>query len=81
MTTQKVSVTIDEAALARARALAGPRGLSSYLEDALVERLERDERRRQLLAHLDELDAADPASDATREKAAARAARIRRSTS
>jgi hypothetical protein len=77
MTTQKVSVTLEADAIERARRTAGPRGLSSYLDTALAEKLERDERRDTLLAYLDELEAADPAPDATKRKARKRADRIR----
>ena len=76
MTTQKVSVTLEAGALKRARRVAGPRGLSSYLDAALEEKLERDERRRSFLAYIDELEAIDPTSEAVKRRASQRAARI-----
>lgn len=78
--TQKVSVTLDQGALQRARRIAGPRGLSSYLDDALAERLERDERRLAMLAHLDELEASDPTPPEVKRRASARAERLCRAT-
>jgi len=77
MTTQKVSVTLEADAIERARRTAGPRGLSSYLDTALAEKLERDEKRNALLAYLDELERADPTPAATKQRARQRAARIR----
>ena len=77
MTTQKVSVTLEADAIERARRTAGPRGLSSYLDTALAEKLERDEKRNALLAYLDELESADPTPTATKQRARQRAARIR----
>lgn len=77
MATQKVSVTLEAGAIERARRTAGPRGLSSYLDRALAEKLERDERRDALLAYLDELEAADPAPEATKRRARKRAEQIR----
>jgi len=56
----KVSVTLEEDTLARARKVAGHRGLSSYVDDALEEKLARDETRQAWLAYLDELEANDP---------------------
>lgn len=78
MATQKVSVTLEASAIVRARLAAGPRGLSAYLDAALAEKLDRDERRRAFLAYLDELEAADPTPEVTRQRAHQRAARIRR---
>jgi hypothetical protein len=78
MATQKVSVTLEGEAIERARRLAGPRGLSSYLDAALQEKLERDARRLALLAYLDELEAADPSDEIVRKRAARRATAIRR---
>jgi hypothetical protein len=78
MTTQKVSVTLEAAAIERARRTAGPRGLSSYLDAALAEKLERDEKRNALLAYLDELERADPTPATTKQRARTRAAQIRR---
>ena len=60
MATQKISVTLESSAIERARLAAGPRGLSSYVNTALEDRLERDERRRAFLEYLDELEANDP---------------------
>jgi hypothetical protein len=77
VTTQKVSVTLEADAIERARRRAGPRGLSSYLDTALAEKLERDEKRDALLTYLDELDAADPAPEETKRRARARADQIR----
>ena len=76
MATKKVSVTLESTALDRARKAAGPRGLSSYLDAALEEKLERDERRRALLEHLDELERADPTPELTKRRAARRADRL-----
>ena len=77
MTTRKVSVTLEADAIERARRTAGPRGLSSYLDAALAEKLERDERRASLLAYLDQVEATDPAPDATKRRARLRAEAIR----
>jgi hypothetical protein len=77
MATQKVSVTLEAEAIERARHAAGPRGLSSYVDAALQEKLERDERRHALLALLDELEAGDPTPADVRERAARRASRLR----
>ena len=71
MTTQKVSVTLEKTAVQRARRTAGPRGLSSYIDAALEEKLERDERRTAFLAYLDELEAADPTPVETKRRGAA----------
>ena len=77
MATQKVSVTLESTAIERAREAAGPRGLSSYLDAALEEKLERDERRQALLDYLDELEQADPTPELTKRRAARRVERIR----
>lgn len=77
MTTQKVSVTLEAESIERARHAAGPRGLSSYLDAALQEKLERDERREVLLELLDELEQSDPTPADIRARAAKRAARLR----
>lgn len=77
MATQKVSVTLEAEAIERARHAAGPRGLSSYVDAALQEKLERDERRNALLALIDELEAADPTPADVRARATKRAARLR----
>ncbi|MGH9190335.1 MAG: hypothetical protein ACRD0Q_09950 [Acidimicrobiales bacterium] len=81
MTTQKVSVTLEAAAVARARHAAGPRGLSSYLDTALQEKLDRDERRRAVIKYLDELEAADPTPESVKVRAARRSSRLRGATS
>jgi hypothetical protein len=77
MATQKVSVTLDGEKLRRARDVVGPRGLSAYLDDALAEKLHRDEQRASFLEYLDELERHDPTPDAIRVRAAKRANRIR----
>lgn len=77
MTTQKVSVTLEATSIERARQAAGPRGLSSYLDAALEEKLERDERRRVFLTYLDELELVDPTPEPAKRRAARRAAQIR----
>jgi len=77
MTTQKVSVTLESGAISRARHLAGPRGLSGYLDTALQEKLERDERRRAFVEYLDELEQSDPTPDGLKVRATRRAARLR----
>lgn len=69
MPTQRISVTLDASAIEGARRAAGPRGLSAYLDGALQDRLDRDERRHVLLAYLDELEAADPTSPEVRHEA------------
>lgn len=79
MATQKISVTLDADAIARVRAAVGPRGLSSYVDAALQEKLERDERRRSLVDWLGELDAADPPTVDEQAVARARAADLVRS--
>jgi hypothetical protein len=77
MATQKVSVTLEAEAIERARHAAGPRGLSSYVDAALQEKLERDEHRNALLALLDELEAADPTPSDVRTRGTKRANRLR----
>ena len=77
MATQKISVTLESSAIERARRAAGPRGLSSYVDAALEDKLERDERRREFLAYLDELEADDPTPDPVKQRASRRAERIR----
>lgn len=79
--TQKVSVTLDAEAIERARHAAGPRGLSSYVDAAVQEKLERDERRAALLALLDELEGADPTPADVRARAARRSERLRAAVS
>jgi hypothetical protein len=80
MATQKISVTLETSAIERARRAAGPRGVSSYVDAALEDKLERDERRRALLEYLDELEANDPAPDPIKQRAGRRAAKIRSAT-
>lgn len=53
MTAAKVSLTLDEEVVSSARELAGPRGLSSYVNHALHRQLQHD----RLTALLAELDA------------------------
>lgn len=77
MATQKVSVTLEAEAIERARLAAGPRGLSSYVDAALKEKLERDQRRHALLALLEELEVGDPIPADVRPRAAKRADRLR----
>lgn len=77
MATQKVSVTLEAEAIARARKAAGPRGLSSYVDAALQEKLEREERRLAVLTLLEELEVSDPTPADIRARAAKRAARLR----
>jgi hypothetical protein len=77
MATQKVSVTLEAEAIERARHAAGPRGLSSYVDTALQEKLERDERRHALLSLLEELEAGDPTPADVRARASKRADRLR----
>ena len=77
MATQKISVTLETSAIERAREAAGPRGLSAYVDAALEDKLERDERRRSFLAFLDELEEADPTSEQTKLRAERRASKIR----
>ena len=77
MATQKVSVTLEADAIERARRTAGPRGLSAYLDTALAEKLERDEKRQALLDYLDALEVIDPTPEVTKRRASRRAAAIR----
>lgn len=77
MTTQKVSVTLEADAIARARRVAGRRGLSSYLDAALSEKLAREQQRRALLDYLDALEASDPTPQTTKRRAAHRASQMR----
>jgi hypothetical protein len=81
MSTQKVSVTLDELAVARARALVGPRGLSAYLDEALRQKLDDDERNRTFDDYLDALDEEHPSTPEEirrgRERADAIIAKVR----
>jgi len=81
MATQKVSVTLEGAAIERARQLAGPRGLSSYLDDALHEKLARDARQTAFIQFLDELEKVDPTPPDVQAHGRERAAAIRRRVS
>jgi len=81
MATQKISVTLESSAVERARRAAGPRGLSSYVDAALEDKLERDERRRVFLAYLEEVEAGDPTPDQVRQRASRRAEKIRSAAS
>lgn len=74
-------MTLEATAIARAREAAGPRGLSAYVDAALEDKLERDERRRSFLAFLDELEAADPTSEESKQRAQRRASKIRNAIS
>jgi hypothetical protein len=76
MATQKVSVTLEAEAIEHARQVAGPRGLSSYLDAALNEKLDRDARRRAFLEYLEEREAADPTPQHVRDRATRRAAQL-----
>ena len=70
---ERVTATIDEQTLATIRRVAGPRGVSSFLEAAARERLLRP----RLLGLLDELDAKYGAlTTATRRRIAKQAERI-----
>lgn len=70
-------MTLEAEAIERARHAAGPRGLSSYVDAALQEKLERDERRTALLALLDELEGTDPTPADVQARAAKRSERLR----
>lgn len=59
MATSKVSLSIDEDVVAEARARAGRRELSSYVNDALRRQLQRD-RLAELLAEMDAESGAVP---------------------
>ena len=73
---ERVTATIDEQTLAAIRRVAGPRGVSSFLEAAARERLLR----LRVLGLLDELDAKYGAPTmATRRRVAKQAERIFRS--
>jgi hypothetical protein len=69
MATTKVSATLEQQTLTAIRTRVGPRGVSSYLEQAAREKLERDERRQRIRAYLAELDAEDPISGEERDQA------------
>ena len=70
---ERVTATLDEETIAAIRRVAGPRGVSAFLQTAARERLAR----LRLLGLLDELDRKHGApSDAVRAEVAARARRI-----
>jgi len=79
--TQKISVTLESSAIERARRTVGPQGLSSDVDAALEDRLERDERRRAFLEYLDELEANDPTPDSVKQRAGRRVAKIQSAVS
>jgi hypothetical protein len=85
MARRRVSITLDDDVIARARRWAeGRGGLSSYVQEALLERIRRDEeeklsaeeRGRELLAWFEELEAADPSTPEEREEAKRWVARV-----
>ncbi len=69
MATEKVSATLARETLAAIRSQAGARGVSSWLELAAREKLERDERAVRIRAYLAELEAEDPIPAAARARA------------
>ena len=77
MATQKISVTLDAERLAKLRERVGARGVSAYLDEALADRMELDERQQALLDFFDELDADDPPTPERRARAKREADRIR----
>lgn len=79
MATQKVSVTLQGRSIDEARRLVGPRGLSSYLDAALQEKLDRDNRRQAFLEHLEALEVDDPTPAEVRRRASRRARELRES--
>ncbi len=65
MSTEKVSLTLDDEILEQARRHAGQRGLSGYVNQALRRQLQRD----RLVAYLDETDeAAGPVDESVMEE-------------
>jgi Arc/MetJ family transcription regulator len=65
MTTEKVSLTLDEELVVAARDHAGQRGLSGYVNQALRRQLQRD----RIVAFLDEADRVDgPIDDAVMQE-------------
>lgn len=68
---ERITATFDEETLAKIRRVAGPRGVSSFLNDAARERLARME----LRGLLDELDAKHGAAPAAVRTEIARDAR------
>ena len=77
MTRPRVSVTLEADAVARAREIAGPNGLSSYLDAAVHEKLARDRQRRIFLAYVDESAASVPPPPGGNEQATRPAAWLR----
>ncbi|HEY3355957.1 MAG TPA: hypothetical protein VGQ83_22080 [Polyangia bacterium] len=69
MATEKVSATLGSETLAAIRSHVGARGLSSWLELAAREKLERDERVARIRDYLAELEAEDPIPPAARARA------------
>ncbi|MBI5478491.1 MAG: hypothetical protein HY906_06520 [Deltaproteobacteria bacterium] len=69
MATAKISATLGSATLAAIRSRVGKGGLSSWLELAAREKLERDQRVARVRAYLAELAAADPIPAAARARA------------
>ena len=69
MALTKISATLSPDLIASVRQRAGERGVSSWLDSAVREKLQRDERRDAVLALLAELDAEDPPTDSEREQA------------
>jgi Arc/MetJ family transcription regulator len=65
MSTEKVSLTLDDELVEQARQHAGQRGLSGYVNQALRRQLQRD----RLIAFLDEADqAAGPVDESAMEE-------------
>lgn len=60
MPVQKVSVTLDTERVAQARELVGRGGLSSFVDEALDDKLRAEQRRLDLLDYLEEIEAGDP---------------------
>jgi len=69
MATAKVSATLERETVAAIRSRAGERGVSSWLEVAAREKLERDERATRIREYLAELAAEDPIPAAARARA------------
>jgi hypothetical protein len=69
MTAEKVSLSLDAPLVARARQVAGPRGLSALVNDALRIKLQH-ERLRAVLAEMDAEFGPIPAAELRRARAA-----------
>ncbi len=69
MAVEKVSLSLDAELVARARQVAGPRGLSALVSDALRIKLQH-ERLRALLAEMDAEFGPVPAEELVRARAA-----------